>query len=91
MMSIAMHHDAIVGPMRTTVTLQQDVARVVEQLRRERGSGVSEVVNDLIRRGLAQPQAPAAPFRQRASEMHARLDVTNVGEVLDSIDGPEAR
>lgn len=85
------HHDAMLGHMRTTVTLQEDVARAVERLRRERGSGVSEIVNDLIRRGLAQPQTAAAPFRQRSSEMHARLDVTNVGEVLDSIEGPEAR
>ena len=77
--------------MRTTVTLQDDVARAVERRRRERGSGVSEVVNDLIRRGLAQPEAPPTPFRQRTSEMHARLDVTNMGEVLDSIEGPEAR
>jgi metal-responsive CopG/Arc/MetJ family transcriptional regulator len=77
--------------MRTTVTLQEDVARAVERLRRERGSGVSEVVNDLIRRGLAQPRTPPSRFRQRTSEMHARLDVTNVGEVLDNIDGPAAR
>lgn len=78
--------------MRTTITLHDDVARVVERIRRERASGVSEVVNDLIRRGLAaQGSAAREPFHQRTSAMRPRLDVTNVGEVLDVIDGPSAR
>lgn len=73
------------------MTFQDDVARAVEQLRHARGSGISDVVNDLIRRGLAQESEPPARFEQRTSSMHARLDVTNVGEVLDTVDGPETR
>lgn len=77
--------------MRTTVTLHEDVARAVERMRRRRGSGVSEVVNELIRSGLAaQANASREPFRQRTSAMSPRLDVTNVSEVLDVIDGPTA-
>lgn len=78
--------------MRTTVTLHSDVAPAVERLRRERGVGVSEAVNHLVRRGLAvQGQRPREPFRQRTSPMRARMDVTNVAEVLDTVDGPARR
>ena len=76
--------------MRATVTLQKDVAQAIDRLCREQRSGVSVVVNGLIRRGLAQPRT-RAPFRQRTSDMHARLDVTNVGAALDTIEGPAAR
>lgn len=66
--------------------------QAVEQLRRDHGLGVSEVVNDLIRRGLLlERDHHAAPFRQRTSPMRARIDVTDVAEVLDTIDGPAAR
>jgi len=75
--------------MRTTITLQDDVAAAVEQLRRERGVGVSEAVNELVRRGLAQRARPRR-FEQRASSMRARLDVTNVADVLELLDGPAA-
>ena len=77
--------------MRTTVTFQEDVARAIEQLQRERGSGVSDVVNDLVRRGLARHDQPRQRFEQETSAMQARLDVTNIGDVLDTVDGPDTR
>jgi hypothetical protein len=75
--------------MRTTVTLDDDTAVVVEQLRRQRGIGVSAAVNELIRRGLSRPDARPA-FEQRTSAGHARIDVTNVAEALDLLEGPAA-
>lgn len=38
--------------MRTTVEFDDDANRAVLQLREERGLGVSQAVNELIRRGL---------------------------------------
>ena len=77
--------------MRTTVTLADDVAAAVEKLRRERGSGVSEAVNELVRRGLAA-EATRRRFRQRTSAMGpARLGLDDVGGLLDALDGPDAR
>ncbi|MCC7078468.1 MAG: antitoxin [Acidimicrobiia bacterium] len=38
--------------MRTTVTLDEDVAQAIRQCMRERGAGFKETVNDLLRRGL---------------------------------------
>lgn len=75
--------------MRTTVSLDADVAAAVEQLRRERGLGVSGAVNELVRRGLAVP-AQRPPFVQRTSRGEALIDVTDVSDVLDLIDGPAA-
>lgn len=73
--------------MRTTVTLDDDTTSAIEQLRRERGIGVSAAVNELIRRGLGRtPSRP--PFVQRTSPGHARVDVTNVAEVLGWLDEP---
>ena len=39
--------------MRTTLTLDEDVAQALDRLRRERGVRYRELVNDLLRRGLA--------------------------------------
>jgi len=76
--------------MRTTVALDPDVAAEVERLRRERSAGVSLIVNELIRRGMsAQPSRE--PFVQTVSSMGARMDVSNVTEVLETIAGPSAR
>lgn len=77
--------------MRTTVTLDDDVAKALEQLRRERGLGVSAALNELVRRGLAAAQPPAARFRQRTSTMGpARVPLDDIGEALDLLEG-EAR
>lgn len=76
--------------MRTTVSLDPDVVAAVERLRRERGLGVSSALNELARRGLAREPA-AEPFEQRTSAMGARIDVTNVAEALELIEGEPAR
>lgn len=76
--------------MRTTVNLADDVAAAVKRLRRERGIGVSEAVNELIRAALRN--APArGRFKQRTSKLGLRIDVTNVAEAIDLLEGPDAR
>jgi hypothetical protein len=76
--------------MRTTVTLDPDVAAAVSRVRKERGVGVSEAINDLARAGLTV-RRPRQPFRQRSSPIALRIDVTNVAEALELLDGPGAR
>jgi hypothetical protein len=76
--------------MRTTVTLDDDVAAAVERLRRERGIGLSEAVNGLARAGLAVKSGRPA-FRQRSVSIGFKVDVTNVAETLDLLDGPGHR
>lgn len=76
--------------MRTTVEFDQDTARAVEAWRRERGSGVSEAVNELIRRGLCVvDQHPR--FEPISRDMGLVIDVSNVADALDVLDGSDAR
>ncbi|MGH9065810.1 MAG: ribbon-helix-helix protein, CopG family [Acidimicrobiales bacterium] len=76
--------------MRTTVELDGDTTRAIEALRREHGLGMSEAVNELIRRGLlAQPTRP--PFRQRTAPLGVSVDVSCVADVLEVLDGAASR
>jgi hypothetical protein len=76
--------------MRTTITFSDDVAAGVEKLRRERGLGLSEAVNDLVRAGLVA-ERPARPFRQKTHDLGAGIDFSNIGEAIETLDGPTAR
>lgn len=74
--------------MRTTITFEDDTAAGIEQLRRERGIGVSAAVNELVRRGLLRRE-PVRPFVQETSSGYPLIDLTNYGEVLELIEGPD--
>ncbi len=76
--------------MRTTVEFDTDTSAAIAQLRREAGLGVSEAVNQLIRRGLLAPRE-RAPFTQRTERLGLRIDVSNVADAIDVLEGPEAR
>ncbi len=76
--------------MRTTVSLDDDVAAAVSALRAKLDIGLSAAVNELVRAGLAaQPPRPA--FAQRSFPMKARVDMSNVAETLDLLEGPAHR
>lgn len=76
--------------MRTTVELDSDTAQAVQALRRDEGRGVSEAVNELIRRGmLTEPDAK--PFVPRTRRLGIKIDVSNVADALDLLEGPNAR
>ena len=74
--------------MRTTVNLADDVAAAVEKLRRERSLGISEVVNELVRAGLASEEKPREQFRQRSHDLGEGIDFDDVGDALETLDGP---
>jgi hypothetical protein len=76
--------------MRTTVEFDDDTARAVEALRRELDIGLSEAVNELIRRGLL-PRGTTQRFRQRTQPLGLRIDVSNVADALEILEGVEAR
>lgn len=75
--------------MRTTVRLDPEVAAAAERLRRERHIGLGEAVNELARAGLARQDA-VTPFRQRTADVGVSVDVTNVAEALELLDGDDA-
>ena len=76
--------------MRTTLTLDDDVAAAVQRLREERNLGLSEAVNELVRAGLAAPPRRKV-FRQRTANLGLRIDVSSVADAMEHLDGPEAR
>ena len=48
--------------MRTTLTLDDDVAAAVQEIARTSGRRLGQVVSDLVRRGLRGPTDRAAGF-----------------------------
>jgi hypothetical protein len=51
---------------------------------------MSEAVNELIRRGMMQRQ-DEAPFVPRTGSLGLKIDVSNVADALDYLEGPESR
>ena len=77
--------------MRTTLTLDDDVAVQLERLRRARDVSLEDLVNDVLRRGLRdmtmQPKK-REPFRTRAFHMGTPLiNIDNVAEALAYLEG----
>lgn len=76
--------------MRTTVQLEDDTAAAVENLRREKGLGVSEAVNALIRRGLP-PRDKRQRFVQETRDLGLKVDVTNIADAIELLEDPTSR
>jgi hypothetical protein len=74
--------------VRTTVTLDDDVAKALEALRRDRGLGTSAALNELVRRGMAVSEGPPEPFRQRTSSLGLpRVPLDDIGHALELLEG----
>ena len=73
--------------MRTTLSLDEDVAAMLERLRKTRDENFKDLVNEALRRGLRQMSARPRrrePFRTRAVSL-GRCKVggiDNISEVL---------
>lgn len=81
--------------MRTTLTLDDDVAVLLERARAERGGSLKEVVNDALRRGLRHldEELPGEPYRTPPASL-GRLKVgslDDVAEALAAAEGEEFR
>ena len=73
------------------MNFDDDVAAAIEQLRRERSLGLSEAVNELVRaglRGAVDEREGSRPFRQRSHDLGLGVDVTNVAEAMEHLEGP---
>lgn len=81
--------------MRTTLTLDDDVAAQLEREMRASGKSFKRTVNDALREGLARRResGAVAPFVVRARELGLvpGLDYANVGELLEVAEGPDHR
>jgi hypothetical protein len=76
--------------VRAAIRFDPDVGREIERLRREEGRGVSDAVNTLIRRGMAAA-TPSRAFRPIVRDLGLTIDVSNVSDALDLLEGVDER
>ncbi len=73
--------------MRTTLTIDNDVAAVLERLRRERDAGLKDLVNEALRRGLrdmtARPKR-REPFRTRSVAL-GRVRIAGIDNIAEAL------
>ena len=78
--------------MRTTLTLDDDVAAAIERLRRARDANLKDIVNDALRKGLSEMTARPkhrVPFRTHVVELgKSRMpSIDNISESLAVAEG----
>ena len=82
--------------MRTTLTLDKDVAIALERLRKARKASLKAVVNEALRQGLGQMASPRPKRRSprtRAASLGRCLagNIDNVSEALAIAEGEPFR
>ncbi len=79
--------------MRTTLTLDDDVAAKLKAESRRAGRSFREIVNDALRRGLASQRVTAQrrPFKittRDLGDLKPGLSLDNLAELIERVDGP---
>ena len=82
--------------MRTTLTLDDDVAAKLEAETRRSGRSFRDTVNDTLRRGLAtRHSAPSrSPFKVVArdlGQLRPGLSLDGVADLIEQAEGPQHR
>ena len=77
--------------MRTTLTLDDQLAGELERLARTTGQSFKQVVNETLRRGLSASEGPGGdpePFRVEASSCGFRsgIDPTKLNQLYDELE-----
>jgi Ribbon-helix-helix protein, copG family. len=76
--------------MRTTLTLDEDVARELQELSRRSGESFKEVVNDVLRRGLhgekPAAQLPRFEVMPKACGFRTGVDLLRLNQLSDEIE-----
>ncbi len=81
--------------MRTTLTLDDDLATRLRSESRRSGRPFKDVLNECLRRGIEAPPSLRAKraFRVRVRALGVRpgLDYDNMGDLLEQLEGPSCR
>lgn len=77
--------------MRTTLTLEDNLARQLREAARITGQSFKEVVNSTLKKGLDQSQKPAAPLarfevKPKACGFRNSVDVLKLNELYDELE-----
>ena len=77
--------------MRTTVTLDHDVCRLLIEAAHRSRRPLKQVLNDAVRTGLQGPEASFAPFKQPVFSLgRAKVDLTKAGALLSDLAARDA-
>ena len=73
--------------MRTTLTIDDDVAATIERLRRERDANLREIVNEALRHGLRQMtrRPKQRPRFQTRTVSLGRLRLGSIDNIADAL------
>jgi hypothetical protein len=76
------------GIVRTTLTLDPDVAARLAEVQRERGWTFKEAVNQMLRRGLGAGAGGEGPYQMPVRELGVRegVDVDRIRDELSALD-----
>jgi hypothetical protein len=82
--------------MRTTLTIDDDVAAILQRRRRAEDKSLKELVNEALRRGLGDvgaPVKPRKPFRTRTFDSGRSLigDIVSVSGAIAIVEGEDHR
>jgi hypothetical protein len=82
--------------MRTTITIEEDVAKVIERLRKQRDATLKAIINEALRAGLAtmmaESQPKGAPYRTRPVRLGAQMpNLDDISDVLAMSEGESHR
>ena len=78
--------------MRTTLTLEKDVAAMLERLRKRRRVSMKALINDALREGLksmAAPNAARAAVETKVVDL-GRCLVGNIDDIAEAIASAES-
>ena len=80
--------------MRTTLTIDEDVAAILENIRRKRKASFKSIVNEALRQGLkemATPSRRGRPYQSRAVSLGRCLvgSLDNISEALAIAEGED--
>ena len=85
MMFVSYHND-----VRTTLTLDDDVAAKIKEVMNKRGITFKEAVNSVLRSGLnIKTEKPSKPFKVHPKDLSPKIsvDYDNIGALLEQVEG----
>ena len=78
--------------MRTTLTLDEDVAALLNKEVRKSGEPFKQIVNRFLRLGLTASKQPARkPFKVTPINLGLPRDFDKVEDLIEYLEGPEHR
>lgn len=74
--------------MRTTLTLDDDVARMIDEAAHRERRPVKQIINDALRRSLAPQPVRDEPYRLTPHEatIAPGLDITSLNRLADELE-----